>query len=217
MAISRALRKLGLSRKKKVLHAQEQDHPKIQRKRRKIRNDVAGLDRQRLVFVDESGAHTAMTRTHGRAPRGQRVHGAVPGRWETVTLICGLRLSGVTAPAVFEHATDTTTFESYVEQALVPELKRGDVVIWDNLKPHQAATVRAAVEAAGACVLPLPPSSPDLTPIEEMFSKVKAALRSAAARTTQAVTAAIATALQDISPEDIAGWFQSRAAYAIQP
>ncbi len=91
------------------------------------------------------------------------------------------------------------------------------MVIWDNLKPHQAATVRAAVEGAGACVLPLPPSSPDLTPIEEMFSKVKAALRSAAAGTTQAVTAAIATALQDISPEDIAGWFQSRAAYAIQP
>jgi transposase len=217
MAICRALQKLGLPRKKKVFHVQERDSPKVQRKRRKFRKDVAGLDRQRLVFVDESGAHTAMTRTHGRAPRGQRLHGAVPGRWETVTLICGLRLSGVMAPAVFQHATDTTTFASYVEQVLVPELKRGDVVIWDNLKPHQAATVRAAVEEAGACVLPLPPSSPDLTPIEEMFSKVKAALRSAAARTTQAVTAAIGRALHDISSEDIAGWFQSRAPYAIQP
>ena len=158
-----------------------------------------------------------MTRTHGRAPRGQRVHGAVPGRWETVTLICGLRLSGVTAPAVFQHATDTTTFESYVEEVLVPELKRGDVVIWDNLKPHKARAVRAAIEGAGASVIPLPPSSPDLTPIEEMFSKVKAVLRATAARTTQAVTTAIGTALNAVSPEDIAGWFQSRAPYAIQP
>jgi transposase len=217
MAICRALRKLGLPRKKKVLHAQERDSPKVQRKRRRFRKEVAGLDVQRLVFVDESGANTAMTRTHGRAPVGQRVHGAVPGHWETVTLICGLRLSGVAAPAVFQHATDSTTFESYVEQALVPELQPGDAVIWDNLKPHKAAAVRAAVEAAGARVIPLPPSSPDLTPIEEMFSKVKGALRSAAARTTQAVTAAIGTALHDVSPEDIAGWFQSRAAYAFQP
>ena len=217
MAISRALRKLGLSRKKKVLHAQEQDHPKIQRKRRQFRKDVAGLDPQRLIFVDETGAHTAMTRTHGRAPVGQRVDGAIPGHWETVTLICGLRLSGVAAPAIFQHATDSTTFESYVEQVLVPELEPGDVVIWDNLKPHKAAAVVAAVEGAGARVIPLPPSSPDLTPIEEMFSKVKGALRSAAARTTRAVTAAIGTALQDVSLEDIAGWFQSRAAYAIQP
>jgi transposase len=216
MAICRALQKLGLPRKKKILHAQDRGSPKVQRKRRKFRREVAGLDPQRLVFVDESGANTAMTRTHGRAPRGQRVYGAVPGRWETVTLICGLRSSGVTAPAVFEHATATTTFESYVEQVLVPELRRGDVVIWDNLKPHKAAAVRAAIEAAGARVIPLPPWSPDLTPIEEMISKVKGALRSAAARTTQAVTAAFGTALNDISPEDIAGWFQSRAAYAIQ-
>ena len=203
--------------RKKVFHAQERDSPKVQGKRRQFRNDVAGLDPQRLVFVDESGAHPAMTRTHGRAPRGQRVHGAVPGRWETVTLIGGWRLSGVTAPAVFQHATDITTFESYVEQVLVPELQRGDVVIWDNLKPQTAAAAVAAVAGAGARVIPLPPSSPDRTPIEEMFSKVKGALRSAAARTTQAVTAAIGTALQDVSPEDIAGWFQSRAAYAIQP
>jgi transposase len=216
MAISRALHKLGLTRKKKVLHAQEQDSPEVQEQRRVFRKEVAGHDPQRLIFVDESGANTAMTRTHGRAPVGQRVSGAIPGHWETVTLTCGLRLSGVTAAMVFPGATDTDMFETYVEEVLVPELRVGDVVIWDNLKPHHAEEVIDAVEGAGARVVPLPSSSPDLSPIEEMFSKVKGALRSAAARTTEAVYAAIATALHDVTPEDIAGWFQSRAAYAMQ-
>ena len=173
MAISRALRKLKITRKKKVLHAQERDTPEVQQKRRDFRGEIAGVDPRRLVFVDESGANTAMTRTHGRAPVGERVHGAVPGHWDSVTLICGLRLSGVTAPVVFQGATDTAAFQSYVEQVLVPELRPEDVVIWDNLKPHKAEAVIAAVEQAGARVVPLPPSSPDLTPIEEMFSKVK--------------------------------------------
>ena len=216
MAIVRALKKLKITRKKKVLHAQEQDSPEGQRKRRDFVEEVAGIDPKRLVFVDESGANTSMTRSHGRAPVGARVHGAVPGHWDSVTLICGLRLSGVTAPVVFPGATDTATFQSYVEQVLVPELQPKDVVIWDNLQPHKAAAVVAAVERAGGRVVPLPPSSPDLTPIEEMFSKVKGALRSAAARTTVAITGAIGSALQDVSQQDILGWFQSRAAYAMQ-
>ena len=157
-----------------------------------------------------------MTRTHGRAPVGERVDGAVPGHWDSVTRICGLRLSGVTAPVVFPGATDTAAFRSYVEQVLVPELQADDVVIGDNLQPHQAAAVVAAVEQAGARVVPLPPSSPDLTPIEEMFSKVKGALRSAAARSTMAITEAIGSALHEATQQDILGWFQSRAAYAIQ-
>ncbi len=165
---------------------------------------MAEIDPQRLVLVDESGANTAMARTHGRAPLGQRVHGSVPGGCETITLICGLRLSGVTAAAVFSGATDTATFENHVEQVRVPERLPGDVVIWDNLKPHKAAAVVAAVERAGARVVPLPPT-PDMSPIEETFSKVKEALRSAAAaRTTEAVYAAIGPALHDVSPDDIA-------------
>jgi transposase len=216
MAIVRALKKLRITRKKKVLHAQEQDSPEGQQKRRDFVEEIAGIDPKRLVFVDETGAHTSMTRTHGRAPVGERVHGAVPGHWDSVTLICGLRLSGVTAPVVFPGATDTPAFQSYVEQVLVPELQPEDVVIWDNLQPHKAAAVVAAVEQAGACVVPLPPSSPDLTPIEEMFSKVKGALRSVAARTTEAIDVAIGPILHDVSPQDILGWFQSRAAYAMQ-
>jgi transposase len=215
-AICRALKKLGITRKKKVLHAEQRDTPEARKKRRAFRREMARIDPKHLVFVDESGANTAMTRTHGRAPAGERIHGAVPGDWEWVTLICGLRLSGVVAPLVFQGATDTAAFQSYVEQVLVPQLQPQDVVIWDNLKPHKAKVVVNAVEEAGARVLPLPPSSPDLTPIEEMFSKVKQALRSVAARTTQAIYGAIGPILHDVSPQDILGWFQSRAAYAIQ-
>jgi transposase len=216
MAISRALRKLKITRKKKDLHAQERDRPEVKRKRRAFRKQVAGIDPQRLIFVDESGANTAMTRTYGRAPAGHRVHGSAPGHWDSVTLICGLRLSGVTAPVVVQGATDTAVFESYVEQVLVPQLQVGDTVIWDNLKPHKAKAVIGAVEDVGAQLIPLPPWSSDMTPIEEMFSKVKESLRSVAARTTETVTAAIGSALHEISAQDILGWFQSRAAYAMQ-
>jgi transposase len=216
MAIVRALKKLKITRKKKILHAQEQDSPEGQQKRRDFVEEVAGIDPKRLIFVDESGAHTSMTRTHGRAPVGERVHGAVPGDWDSVTLICGLRLSGVTAPLVFQGSTDTATFETYVEQALVPQLHPGDVVIWDNLKPHKAKSVEKAIKRVGAKVIPLPPSSPDYSPIEEMFSQVKGALKSAAARTTEAVTDAIGTALRDVTSQDILGWFRSRATYAMQ-
>jgi transposase len=216
MAIVRALKRLKITRKKKVLHAQERDSPEGRQKRRDFLEAIAGIDADRLVFVDESGAKTSMTRTYGRAPVGEQVQGAVPGRWDSVTLICALRLSGVTAPVVFPGATDTPAFQSYVEQVLVPALKPEDVVIWDNLQPHKAQAVMAAVERAGARVIALPPSSPDLTPIEEMFSKVKEALRSAAARSTTALYVAIGSALHQVSPQDILGWFQSRAAYAFQ-
>ena len=194
----------------------EQDRPEVQEKRREFCEELAGIDPQRLVFVDECGANTAMTRTYGRAPVGQRVYTNTPGHWESITLTCGLRLSGVTAALAFPGATNTAMFENYVEEVLVPELKPGDVVIWDNLKPHQSEEAIEAVEAAGAEVVPLPPWSPDLTPIEEMVSKVKGAMRSAAARTKETVYAAFGSALHDVTPEDIAGWFRDRAAYAMQ-
>lgn len=209
MAIWRALRHLKITRKKKVLHAQERDTAKAQQRRAEFRTTVATIAPGCLVFVDESGANTAMTRTYGRAPRGQRVVGAVPGQWESMTLICALRLAGVEAPVVFRGSTDTGTFQAYVEQALVPQLRPGDVVIWDNLKPHQAPPVERAVEQAGARVVSLPPYSPDLTPIEKMFSKVKGSLRSAAARTTEGLIEAIGSGLRGVSAQDILGWFGS--------
>jgi transposase len=216
MTIARALRKLRLPRKKKIPRAQEQDRPDVQEKRQGFCAELAGVDPRRLVFVDECGANTAMTCTHGRAPAGQRVYTNTPGRWGSITLTCGLRLSGVTAALAFPGATNTGVFETYVEEVLVPELKPGDVVIWDNLKPHESEEAIEAVEAAGARVVPLPPWSPDLTPIEEMVSKVKGSLRSAAARTKETVYAAFGSALHDVTLDDIAGWFQDRAAYAMQ-
>jgi transposase len=214
--ISRALSNLGLPRKKKVPRAREQDSPEVQEQRRAFCEELAGVDPQRLVFVDECGAHTAMTRTYGRAPAGQRVYADTPGRWESITLTSGLRLSGAMSALAFPGATNTDTFEGYVEEVLVPELKPGDVVVWDNVKPHKSEEAVEAVEAAGARLVPLPPYSPDLSPIEEMVSKVKGSLRSAAARTKEAVYTAFVSALHDVTLEDIAGWFQHRAAYAMQ-
>jgi transposase len=217
MTICRALKKLGLPLKKKVPRAQDQDRPDVQERRQEFCAELAGVDPHHLVFVDECGANTAMTRTHGRAPVGQRVYANTPGHWDSITLTCGLRLSGVTAALAFPGATNTDMFENYVADVLVPELKPGDVVVWDNPKPHQSDEAIEAVEEAGARVVPLPPWSPYLTPIEEMFSKVKGAMRSAAGRTTEAVYAAFGSALHEVTPEDIAGWFGDRAAYAMQP
>ena len=121
---------------------------------------------------------------------------SVPASWETMTVIAALGLEGVRAPVVVAGSTDTEVFQAYVDQVLVPELHEGDVVVFDNVKPHLAAAVAKSIEGAGAGVLPLPPYSPDYTPIEEMFSKVKGAMRSAAGRTKEAVDAAFGSALQ---------------------
>jgi transposase len=214
--ISRARSQLGLPRTTKVPRAREPDRPEVQEPRRAFCEELAGVDPRRLVVVDECGAPTAMTRTHGRAPAGQRVDAETPGRWESITLTCGLRLSGALPALAFRGATDTDRFEGSGEDVLVPELPPGAVVVWDNLKPPKSEEAIEAVEAAGARVVPLPSSSPDLTPIEEMISKVKGAMRSAAARTTEAVDEAFASALHDVTLEDLAGWFGDRAAYAMQ-
>lgn len=209
MAIFRALRRLRISRKKKVLHASERDTPRVKRRRRRFRRRLARADAQALVFVDETGANTAMTRSFGRAEIGVRVEAAVPGHWESVTMVAGMRLAGVVSPMAFAGAMDTASFESYVEQILVPELRPGDVVIWDNLKPHQSAAARRLIRKARAELVPLPPYSPDLTPIEKMYSKVKTVLRSIGARTTSTVYAAMDQALKSVCDQDILGWFKS--------
>ena len=216
MVVFRTLRKLQITRKKKSLHADERDSPRIRRKRRAFRRTMAGIDPEHVVAIDETGANTAMTRTYGRAPRGQRVKGSVPGQWKSVTLIAGVRLSGIVAPMAFEGAMDTPTFQSYVEQILKPQLQPGDVVIWDNLKPHKDKTACASVEQAQARVEPLPPYSPDLTPVEKLWSKVKGVLRTVAGRTTEAVFGAMRTAFDLVTLQDIRGWFRSCGLCATQ-
>jgi transposase len=212
--LCRTLQRLGLSRKKKTLHADEQDTPAVQAKRADFEDRMAGVDPAHLIFVDEMGANTAMTRRYGRAPIGERVVGSAPGEWENVTLIAGLRPLGVVAPFAFEGATDQEAFQTYVDNVLVPVLRPGDVVVWDNLKPHKNSHVLAAVQATGARVEPLPPYSPDETPIEEMFSKVKTYLRNVAARTKDTILQALGDALNWVTPKDSLGWFHDRAAYA---
>lgn len=212
--LCRALQRLGLSRKKKSLHADEQDSPAVQAQRADFEERMATVDPAHLIFVDEMGATTKLTRTYGRAPIGERVVGSAPGEWENVTLIAGLRSSGAVAPFAFAGATDQEAFRTYVEQVLVPVLQPEDVVVWDNLTSHKNSAVVAAVEATGARVEPLPPYSPDETPIEEMFSKAKTYLRKVAARTQETVIQALGNALNLVTPKDCLGWFHDRAAYA---
>jgi transposase len=210
VAIWRTLRQLKITRKKKDRHHDERNRPDVQEQRAAFADDLAAIDPEHLVFVDESGATTVMTRTYGRAPAGERVPGSVPGSWESLTVIAGMRLSGVVAPLAFAGAMDTPAFETWVIQGLVPELEPGDVVVWDNLSPHHSAVAKRAVESAGATVLPLPPHSPDLSPIEEMWSKVKGALRTLAERTKARLVRAIGTALRQVTLSDILGWFFDR-------
>jgi transposase len=167
MIICRALQKLGLPLKKKSGHASERDTPEVRRKRRSFRRKVKPIEPRRLVFVDETGVTTAMTPAYGRAPRGERVEESAPASWESVTVIAAMGLDGVRAPLAFPGAVNAATFQTYVEQVLVPSLHRGDVVVFDNLTSHLTPAVFEAIESAGASVLPLPPYSPDYTPIEK--------------------------------------------------
>jgi transposase len=215
MTIARALQRHKITRKKKTLHAQEQTSPRVQAQRQAFKKKLAAVDAEHLVFVDELGATTAMTRTYGRAPQGERVQATAPGAWQNVTLIVGLRTSGVVAPMALPGAVDREVFETYVQEALVPELQEDDVVVFDNLQPHKNPAVRTAITGVGAQVELLPVYSPDLTPIEEMFSKTKSYLRTLAARTTDTVITAMGQALERVTQTDILGWFQDRCAYAM--
>jgi transposase len=175
------------------------------------REEFATADPARLVFVDETGSSTAMDRTHGRAPSGVRADGPVPhGHWKVLTLTAAVRLDGVPVPAclAFEGATDAACFETYVGECLVPALRPGDVVVMDNLSCHKTAEVARLIGSAGAEVRYLPAYSPDLNPIERLFSKLKESLRSAAARTVDAVIEAMGDALQAVRRGDILGWFR---------
>ncbi len=150
-----------------------------------------------------------MARSHGRAPRGERLVAPVPyGHWHTTTFLCGLRQDGLVAPLVLDGAINGAAFLAYVDQMLCPTLHPGDIVTCDNLASHKVGGVREAIEARGASILYLPPYSPDLNPIELAFSKLKRLLRSAAERTVHALWSAIGTLLQQFTPDECANYLR---------
>jgi transposase len=170
---------------------------------------MMGLDPQRLVFIDETWATTNMARRYGRSLRGQRLIAKVPhGHWKTTTFVAALRVDGLTAPVVVDGAIDGPLFLAYVRQQLVPTLRPGDVVIMDNLASHKVAGVRAAIEAAGATVVYLPPYSPDFNPIEQVFSKLKWLLRSAAERTVAGLWSLLGKLLDQFPPHECRNYFR---------
>ena len=176
--------------------------------RKHLKRKYGGLEPWRLVFLDESGAKTNMTRLRGRAHRGRRLHAATPcRRWQSTTMISSIRLDGTTACMHLPGAADTAAFVTYIDQVLCPTLKQGDLVVMDNLSVHKSSEVLKLVESVGAEVRFLPAYSPDLNPIEKMWSKIKALLRSAEARTPQELDEAISQAFSKITANDAAGHF----------
>jgi len=165
---------------------------------------------RQYVFLDECGVTTDLLRRYGRSPRGERLRDHTPcSHWQTHTLVMGLRLTGLTAPAVFNGPIDNPSFLAYVEQVLTPALHRGDVVVLDNLAVHKQPEVLALIQSVGARLRFLPPYSPDFNPIEQAFAKLKAFMRAARPRSFDQVTALVATALTLYTPGECANYVRN--------
>ncbi len=161
-----------------------------------------------MVFVDECGSNIALTPSDARAPKGQRAHGSIPrNRGKNTTLIASLTLEGMGEAMILEGSANGAAFETYVEELLAPSLRTGQIVVMDNLKAHKSERVRQVIEDKGCQLLFLPGYSPDFSPIEETFSKLKMSLRRAGARTREALEEAICQALLTVTAQDARGWF----------
>ena len=199
----------GSALEKKSLHARERDTEANLKRREEFAARIRTIAPEQLIFLDESGVTTSMTRFYARSLAGQRIHEATPGgHWRIMTILGAMSLRGMIATMTIEAATDTEIFLAYVEQVLCPALKPGDVVVMDNLTSHKVNGVSRLLAAAGAEVLFLPPYSPDLNPIEKPWAKLKQVLRTAKARTKEALEKAIAEALQLITAENAQAWFR---------
>jgi transposase len=202
------------SASKKTVRAAEQERPDVAQARAAWKADQSSLDPRKLVFIDETGTSTNMVRLRGRAKRGRRVIGRVPwGHWKTMTFVAGLRQDGMTAPFVIDCAMNGAIFAEYVRQCLGPTLKPGDIVVMDNLSAHKRDEIREIIEAAGAELRYLPPYSPDLNPIEQAFSKLKAHLRKAQERSLDGLWQRIGKLLPLFQPHECANFFDT-AGYA---
>jgi transposase len=206
----RFLARHRITRKKKTGHASEQEREDVADAREAWFEGQLDLDPEKLVFIDETAISTNMARRFGWAPRGERCRASVPfGHWKTETLIAALRFDRIDAPMTIDGALDGAAFLAWVEQALAPTLCAGEVVVMDNVPVHKVAGVREAVEARGASVLHLPPYSPDFNPIEKPFSKIKSILEGVAARTVDALEAAVGEALRSFTPQECMNYFAS--------
>ncbi|WP_234836148.1 IS630-like element ISRm10-1 family transposase [Sinorhizobium meliloti] len=209
-ALGAWLRGRGWTFKKKTTHALEQDRPDVLKRRRVWFDGQLDLDPEKLIFIDETGLSTKMARLRGRALRGERCRAGVPhGHWKTTTFTGALRLTGMTAPFVYDGAMNGNVFLAYVEQVLLPTLQAGDVVVMDNLPAHKTSGVRDAIERAGAKLMFLPPYSPDFNPIENAFSKLKAMLRGRAERKIDALWDAVGALIPRFTPDECANYFRA--------
>jgi transposase len=203
--MSDAILRMKWTRKKKTLEASERNEEERQEWREKAKD----LDVNKCRFIDETGSNRALTRRYARAPKGERARGSIPrNRGKNVTLISDLSLAGLGELFIIEGTANGDLFEAYIEQILVPTLHPGEIVIMDNLSIHKRKKVRELIEARQCQVLFLPPYSPDFSPIEEAFSKIKSVLRGIGARTHEALQAALEYACTTITAYDANGWFR---------
>jgi len=192
-----------------VIHASEQQRPDVQEQRRWWEILLSRWKPDQLVFLDETGANTKMARLYGWGPKSERVIDDVPhGHWKTSTFVSALRMTGLTAPTVLDGPMNGEFFLAYVEQQLVPTLHSGDVVVMDNLSSHKQVGVREAIESVGADLLFLPPYSPDLNPIELVYSKMKTLLRHHAERTVKDLWKLLGKLVEEFTAEQCTNYFK---------
>jgi len=207
--MSRTLRRLGLTQKRKTVEASERQRSDVEEKRKAFKSLSLAWHPDRLLFIDETGVNLAMIRRYGWAPIGERAIGYAPfHRGENATLVAALTIEGIEAPFLFPGAMDTMALRTYVVEVLVPRLRRRDIVLWDNLPVHEDSEVGQAILSVGARLVFLPPYSPELNPIELAWSKVKGRLRQLAERTWPRLTRAVRHALRMIVPSDCEAWFR---------
>ncbi len=196
--------------KKKTAHAEEQQRPDVLKKRQEWFGAQLDLDPRKLVFIDETGASTNLARKGGRCRRGRRLRVGIPhGHHKAITMVAGLRLSGLVAQKAFDKPMNAATFEEWVETCLVPTLAKGDVVVMDNLSSHKRPKVEQLIKAAGAELRYLPPYSPDMNPIEKAYSKLKAFLRKIAERTVVSLMNALQACAEIFKPNECLNYFKA--------
>ena len=199
------------------MHASEKYTERVQKLRAEYWTSIGSVNLEDLIFIDEAGVNIAMTRRFARSPQGSRAYGSRPdGRGKNVTMIGAMSLEGIIAAMTFTGGTNASAFETYVTQVLVPNLWTGATVVMDNFSSHKVTGIREAIEAVGARLIYLSPYSPDFSPIENCWSKVKEFLRAQAARTYEELDQAITNALDAVTEKDIIGWF-THCCYYIAP